>query len=155
MYQNTRISSCCCSWLRRSHSRRRRRIFLSAPGSGSSQDLARIIFRPGFSTSPGVTHLSGRGMGLSVVYEAVRRLQGEVDLRQKAGPGASFLLSVPLSVSTCHLLLVSSQGQTFGIPTHGVERLYRVGLRQIETVEGRPVANLDGGGSHCSAWRIC
>jgi two-component system chemotaxis sensor kinase CheA len=119
-------------------------VITHAPGAGSPQDLARILFRPGFSTSPSVTDLSGRGMGLSVVHETVRRLQGEVDLRQKEGPGASILLSVPLSVSTFHLLLVSCQGQTFGIPSHGIERLYRVNVQQVETLEGKATVNLGG-----------
>jgi two-component system, chemotaxis family, sensor kinase CheA len=110
----------------------------------SPEELARVIFRPGFSTSSTVGDLSGRGMGLSVVYEAVHRLQGEVDLRPKDGPGASFLLSVPLSVSTSHLLLLSAAGQTFGIPTHAIERLYRVPRESVKTVEGKPVVNLDG-----------
>ena len=65
-------------------------------------------------------------MGLSVVYETVHRLQGDVVLRPKENAGASFVLSVPLSVSTSHLLLLRAAGQTFGIPTHGIERLYRV-----------------------------
>lgn len=114
------------------------------PGSHSAEELAQVIFRPGFSTSPSVNRLSGRGMGLSVVYETVQRLQGEVNLRTKEGPGAAFLLSVPLSVSTSHLLLLSSAGQTFGIPTHGIERLYRIGLEKVETQEGKPVVNLEG-----------
>jgi two-component system chemotaxis sensor kinase CheA len=114
------------------------------PGSHSPEELARVIFRPGFSTSPTVNRLSGRGMGLSVVYETVQRLQGEVNLRSKETPGASFLLSVPLSVSTSHLLLLSAAGQTFGIPTHGIERLYRIGLDQVETLEGKPVVILEG-----------
>lgn len=83
-------------------------------------------------------------MGLSVVYETVHRLQGDVNLKTKPGPGASFLLSVPLSVSTSHLLLLSAAGRTFGIPTHGIERLYRIPLEQVETLEGKPVVNLDG-----------
>jgi two-component system chemotaxis sensor kinase CheA len=119
-------------------------IIPEAPATGFTQDLARILFRPGFSTSPTVTDLSGRGMGLSVVHETVRRLQGDVDLRQREGPGASILLSVPLSVSTLHLLLVSCQDQTFGIPSHGIERLYRVNAQQVETLEGKPVVNLGG-----------
>jgi len=83
-------------------------------------------------------------MGLSVVYETAHRLQGDVNLTPKEGPGACFLLSVPLSVSTCHLLLLSCAGQTFGIPTHGIERLYRVRPEQVETLEGKPVAILEG-----------
>jgi two-component system chemotaxis sensor kinase CheA len=51
---------------------------------------------------------------------------------------------VPLSVSTSHLLLLSAAGQTFGIPTHGIERLYRVPLEAVETLEGKPVVILQG-----------
>ena len=114
------------------------------PGAHSAEELERAIFRPGFSTSPTVNHLSGRGMGLSVVYETVHRLQGDVNLQPKQTPGASFLLSVPLSVSTSHLLLLSAAGQTFGIPTHGIERLFRIPLELVETQEGKPVVNLEG-----------
>ena len=53
-------------------------------------------------------------------------------------------MSVPLSVSTSHLLLLSAAGQTFGIPTHGIERLYRIALERVETQEGKPVVNLEG-----------
>jgi two-component system chemotaxis sensor kinase CheA len=114
------------------------------PGVHLPEELAQAIFRPGFSTSTAVNHLSGRGMGLSVVYETVRRLQGDVSLRTKDSPGASFLLSVPLSVSTTHLLLLSSAGQTFGIPTHGIDRLYSVRMDLVETLEGRPTVILEG-----------
>jgi two-component system chemotaxis sensor kinase CheA len=113
------------------------------PGAHSAEQLARAIFQPGFSTSSIVNRLSGRGMGLSVVYEAVHRLQGDVNVRPKEGPGASFLLSVPLSVSTSHLLLVSSAGETFGIPSHGIERLYRLPLDRVQTLEGKPVVKLE------------
>ena len=114
------------------------------PGTHSKEELAQVIFRPGFSTSPTVNDLSGRGMGLSVVYETVHRLQGDVNLRPKEGAGASFLLSVPLSVSTSHLLVLSAAGQTFGIPTHGIERLHRIRLDRVDTLEGKPVVNFDG-----------
>jgi two-component system chemotaxis sensor kinase CheA len=114
------------------------------PGAHTAEELAGAIFRPGFSTSATVTHLSGRGMGLSVVYETVHRLQGEVNLRPKSSPGAAFLLSVPLSVSTSHLLVLSSAGQTFGIPTHGIERLLRIRHERVEMLEGKPVVNFEG-----------
>jgi two-component system, chemotaxis family, sensor kinase CheA len=114
------------------------------PGVHSPEELAQAIFRPGFSTSTTVNDLSGRGMGLSVVYETVHRLQGDVNLRVKTSPGASFLLSVPLSVSTSHLLLLNAAGQTFGIPTHGIERLHSIRLEHVETLEGKPMVNLDG-----------
>jgi two-component system chemotaxis sensor kinase CheA len=115
----------------------------SEPGAHSPEQLARVIFQPGFSTSPTVNRLSGRGMGLSVVYETVHRLQGEVNVRPKEGPGAAFLLSVPLSVSTSHLVLLACAGQTFGVPSHGIERLCRIPHDWVQTLEGNPVVKLD------------
>ena len=110
----------------------------------SPEELSAIIFQPGFSTAKSITDLSGRGMGLSVVYEAVSRLQGEVRVAQKAGPGACMAISVPLSISTHRLLLVSSHGQTFAIPSSGIQRLIRVKLADVETVEGKPIIVWEG-----------
>jgi len=82
----------------------------------SPQDLARILFRPGFSTAASVTNLSGRGMGLSVVYEAVRRLQGDLDIRPAEGGGTLVSLSVPLSIASHRVIIVTSAQQLFALP---------------------------------------
>jgi len=110
----------------------------AAAAQSSPQDLAGFLFRPGFSTARFVTDLSGRGMGLSVVYEAVRRLQGDLDLRPVDGGGTIMRLSVPLSIATQRLLLVRCAGQLLAIPMHGVERLHRIPRSRVETVAGRP-----------------
>lgn len=113
-------------------------------GTRAPRDLSRLIFQAGFSTSNVVTDLAGRGMGLSVVHETVERLQGEVDIQPANGGGTAILLSVPLSISTHRLLLVNSCSQTFGIPVHAIERLYRVRASEVQTVEGRPVVSHQG-----------
>ncbi len=113
-------------------------------GRCSQPEVARILFSPGFSTSLSVSNLSGRGMGLSVVHEAIRRLQGEVDLLPRAGGGMSLQLSVPVSISAQSLLLVSCGGRPFAIPIYWIERLHRLHLKDVETVEGKPVVTLDG-----------
>ena len=123
----------------------RQRILSEADAAlRTPQELSRILFRAGFSTSPTVTDLSGRGMGLSVVHEAVRRLQGEVELRPADGCGTSILLSAPLSISTHRLLLVSCAGASFAIPIHLIVRLHRIRLDSVQTMEGKPVILLDG-----------
>jgi two-component system chemotaxis sensor kinase CheA len=101
------------------------------------------LFRPGFSTSRTVTTLAGRGMGLSVVYEAVRRLQGDVELQPAEGAGTHVRISVPLSIATHRLLLVNCGGQPFAIPLHAIERLHRLRPGSIEILEGKPVVILD------------
>jgi two-component system chemotaxis sensor kinase CheA len=109
----------------------------------SPQEIARILFRPGFSTSRSVSDLSGRGMGLSVVYEAVRRLQGDVDIQQREHAGTAIHLSAPLSISTHRLMLASCGDQLFAIPIHSIERLCRIKRASVETVEGKPVFTID------------
>ena len=116
----------------------------AATTAGSAQELTRILFRPGFSTSTAVTSLSGRGMGLSVVYEAVRRLQGDVILQPAAGGGTTISLSVPLSIASHRLVIVDCGKQTFAIPVLGVERLLRIKRSSVQTVEGRPVTIFNG-----------
>jgi two-component system chemotaxis sensor kinase CheA len=108
------------------------------------QELGRLIFQPGLSTSPVITELSGRGMGLSVVEEQVKRLQGEVALEPRNGSGTCILLAVPLSVSAQRVLLIACGDQTLAIPVHAVQRLCRIRIREVQTMEGEPVMNFQG-----------
>lgn len=123
-----------------------RERILSEPAAtnSSARDLHQILFRPGFSTAATVTDLSGRGMGLSVVYEAVRRLQGDLNIQPAEGGGTAISLSVPLSIATHKLMLVTSGGQTFAIPILGIESLRRAKVASVETAEGKPVVILGG-----------
>src|SRR5665213_507957 len=109
----------------------------------SAQGLMQMLFRPSFSTATSVTSFSGRGMGLSVVYEAVRRLQGDLDIHPVTGGGTRFSLSVPLSVATHRLVIVKCGNHRFAIPIFGIERLLHVKQTSIETVEGKPVILLN------------
>ncbi len=110
----------------------------------SPQEIAKLIFRPGFSTSAAVTNISGRGMGLAVVQETVDRLQGEVEVYTSDRGGLRTTLSVPLSISTQQLLLVETGGFVFGIPTRSVRQLVRIRRSGLQTLDGREVFVLEG-----------
>lgn len=106
------------------------------------QELVHLLLEPGFSTSEAVTELAGRGIGLSVVQQEVARLQGE--LRIDPGPaGVSVALSVPLSISTHHVLLVGCGRHTFAIPSAAIERLYRVRPADIQAADGGAAIRID------------
>jgi two-component system, chemotaxis family, sensor kinase CheA len=107
-------------------------------------DALGLILRSGFSTSPVVTDLSGRGVGLDVVREQVDRLHGSIAVASDVGDGTTMSLSVPLSVSTMHCLLLEAGGQTFALPVTGVERIARVAPGQVQRAEGRQAARVDG-----------
>jgi two-component system chemotaxis sensor kinase CheA len=105
----------------------------------SSDEIMSVVFEPGFSTADAVTELAGRGMGLSIVHDAVVRLQGHVRMSPRDGCGTRLSLSVPVFVSTHRVLLVACGNQTIAIPTRGVERLLRIRKDKLETIEGQTV----------------
>jgi two-component system chemotaxis sensor kinase CheA len=123
-----------------------RRKLLSAADAAraSPQDAARLLFQPGFSTAAAVTSLSGRGMGLSVVQEAIHHLQGQVEIRPSPAGGTAFHLSVPVAIATHRLLLVSAAVQTFALPVSYIQRVQRLRLSDIQTVEGKPAITVHG-----------
>jgi two-component system chemotaxis sensor kinase CheA len=123
----------------------RRKIISEADAARTSpQDATRLLFQPGFSTAAAITNLSGRGMGLSVVQEAIHHLQGQAEIRASPSGGAAFHISVPVAIATHRLLLVGAGGQTFALPVSCIERVQRIRLSDIQTVEGKPAITLQG-----------
>lgn len=127
----------------------------------SDHDVLWLIFHSGFSTSPIITDLSGRGVGLDVVRQRVEHLHGLIDVDNHPGQGVRFILSVPLTVATTLCLLAQSGGwkmgaayqhHTFAIPIVNVVRLIRVCQEDIGFVEGRQVVSLDG--EPVTLWRL-
>ncbi|HCM28906.1 MAG: hypothetical protein A2Z99_02135 [Treponema sp. GWB1_62_6] len=69
---------------------------LLADGEAADSDrLARIIFRPGFSSRDAVTGTSGRGVGLDAVAEAVKTVGGRISVWTKKNAGARFTIRFP------------------------------------------------------------
>ena len=102
-------------------------------------EIGRLLFQPGFSTAADVTELSGRGMGLSVAYETVTRLQGEIELRPRDGAGTTLCISVPLSISTHRLLLVTARRANLCDPARTASRAcIACTCEEVETVDGQP-----------------
>ncbi len=117
----------------------------AAPDAGADERaLLALVFEPGFSTAPALDRLSGRGMGLSIVAEAARRLGGTATLRRRDGGGTVALVSVPLAARRQALLLVEAAGAVVALPAEAVERLLRVDPAQIVRPQGRPLLRLAG-----------
>jgi len=113
---------------------------------GDELDLDTVLFSPGFSTAQRVTHLSGRGVGLDVVRDAVSKLGGHVQLEPpKQGQGASFVLSVPASVVSMRGLSVRAGSGTFVLPSTHVERTLRVPSSELGSAEGVTIIRMERG----------
>lgn len=104
-----------------------------------------LIFRSGFSTSPLITSVSGRGIGLDVVRENVERLNGAIELESKPGRGATFSLIMPLTVATTRCVLARAGGQLLGLPLTNIVRTVRVSPQDVREAEGHEAIVLADG----------
>ncbi|WP_074037231.1 chemotaxis protein CheA [Exiguobacterium profundum] len=82
----------------------------------SENELAMLIFAPGFSTADVVTDLSGRGVGLDVVKNKIESLGGVVSLETVGGQGTKFQVSLPLTLSIISAMLVQVGEESYAIP---------------------------------------
>ncbi len=103
-----------------------------------------LIFRSGVSTSPIITDLSGRGLGLAIVREKVERLGGVIAIETRPDAGTTFRIILPLSLATFRGVLIRVGEQRFILPSISVERVTQIANKAIQTVENRETIPLDG-----------
>jgi two-component system chemotaxis sensor kinase CheA len=128
----------------REHLARTGQLDQTAIAELGERDLASYLFQPGFTTAARADEISGRGVGLDVVHDTVRRLHGSVELESSSSAGAAFVITVPVSISTVRILTVSSGGQYYGIPSSSVVRTARVQPEQLRELEGSLILTVDG-----------
>ena len=103
-----------------------------------------LIFAPGFSTSPLVTDVSGRGVGLDAVRANVERLKGNIQVESSAGAGCLFRVQLPITLATVRVLIVSVNGRICALPVEYVQSMRMVSPQEIFSMEGRETIILDG-----------
>jgi two-component system, chemotaxis family, sensor kinase CheA len=97
----------------------------------SQRELFRLVLKGGVTTSPTVTEVSGRGIGLDVVRETAARLKGEVIIESEPGSGTSVEILVPVSLSSQFALVVEAAGVAAVVPIDSVRRTMRVARSDI------------------------
>ncbi len=110
----------------------------------SSNNVFDVIFVSGVSTSPTVTELSGRGLGMAVVREGVEALGGTISVDSVMGKGTTFTIILPLTLATFRGVVVRIAGRQFVLPLAHVVRVARMPRTELYTLEGKPAATIDG-----------
>jgi two-component system chemotaxis sensor kinase CheA len=111
---------------------RREAVERGLVGEAAAASLSRraafdLLFEPGFSTAEAVTGVSGRGVGMDAVRDAVSALDGSVDLKSTPGEGTTVRLELPVTVAMAELLFVDAGGETFALPAADVDGVGRLG----------------------------
>lgn len=110
----------------------------------SDKELSQFLFQSGFSTKDKVTELSGRGVGLDVVWANVEKIKGRIKIESEKGKGTTFILHFPLSLSTMQGLFVFANRDKYLIPSqHIVDIIYRQKSEYI-TLQNQTYIKLEG-----------
>lgn len=99
---------------------------LTAEDQLSDAEVTDLIFHPGFSTAEEVTELAGRGVGMDVVRSEAASLGGRVSIASEAGKGAHFTIHLPLTLAVTQVVILSSGGITYAVPSVLVEQVQQL-----------------------------
>jgi two-component system chemotaxis sensor kinase CheA len=86
-------------------------------------ELLLILFLPGLTTSTRADLLRGRGLGLDLAEDAVRRLGGTIHLRSRDAGGLVATLEVPSDQSVVDVLWLREGGDDYALPVDFTGRL--------------------------------
>lgn len=109
----------------------------------SHDELSRLIFQRGFSTSSSLTQMSGRGVGMDVVYETIRSLKGKMDIGDAAIGGCRIAFELPMLTISNHCIVVEIQRQLFAIPTWTVARMIAPNTGRYISIEGEQYVQIN------------
>ena len=91
----------------------------------TDQEVNRLILLPGFSTAEKITDVSGRGVGMDVVKQAVEKLRGKMDIQSAEGKGTTFVTSFPLTMAIIDGMIVKVGSERYILPTVAIRQLIR------------------------------
>ncbi|MEM6587128.1 MAG: chemotaxis protein CheA [Pseudomonadota bacterium] len=91
----------------------------------SPTEIDHLLFMPGFSSKTEVSELSGRGVGLDVVRSAIQKLGGRVAIQSDPGEGATFSISLPLTLAVLEGMVVRVGSETMVVPISSVQETVR------------------------------
>jgi two-component system chemotaxis sensor kinase CheA len=103
-----------------------------------------LLFAPGLSTADRVSETSGRGVGLDVVKANLTALGGMVDVASLPGQGATFTLTLPITLAIIQALVVGVGAQRYAVPLTSVFETLVLEPGQLQRSEGREILNLRG-----------
>ena len=116
-------------------------------------EIANLIFMPGFSTADVVSDISGRGVGMDVVWRHLKEVGGDVHVETTPGHGTRTTLRVPLTLAIIDGQLIRVSDQSYVMPLLSIietveldpRRLKRVGTAEIYRVRDQIVPVIDLG----------
>jgi chemosensory pili system protein ChpA (sensor histidine kinase/response regulator) len=112
----------------------------------SDDDIIQLILEPGFSTAGSVSTLSGRGVGMDVVANEIKKLGGALHMETKPGQGSRFTIRLPLTLAISHALILRANDELYALPLPTVEGVVRLSRAEVEAHLGPEAPAFEYGG---------
>ncbi len=110
----------------------------------SEAALYKLVFRSGVTTKAGVTETSGRGLGLAIAEEKIKKLGGAIGIESVRGKGVTFKALIPMKYASLKSVIVKAAGHTMALPSYNVETALRAEMNSFKTVGNRAVISIAG-----------
>jgi len=117
---------------------------ISADSALQDKDLFSLVLLPGFSTAKQVTDVSGRGVGMDVVKQAIDALRGTIEIVSERGKGTTITLSLPLTLAIIDGFLTRIGDDHFVLPLSLVDECVERQGSEVRTSSGRTLLNVRG-----------
>ena len=95
-----------------------------------------LIFMAGLSTAEKVTELSGRGVGMDVVADSVKRLSGQLEVQSEIGKGTSIVVTLPTNLSIIDALIVRVGGSLYAVPNRDLAEVIDLRDYRVNALDG-------------------
>ena len=92
-----------------------------------------------FSTAETITDISGRGVGMDVVKNAIESFNGRLVINSTKNVGSSFSVNLPLSIAIISALLIKVKDETYAIPLNNITEVVPFSRDEIQSIEKKEV----------------
>lgn len=113
------------------------RGIINASDELSDAQIYGLIMQPGFSTADVISDLSGRGVGLDVVRNAIEGVRGKVDIVSAEGKGSTFSIVLPLTLAIIDGMIVRCSDKIYIIPTLSIIESFRPQQASVHVAGGK------------------
>jgi chemosensory pili system protein ChpA (sensor histidine kinase/response regulator) len=98
----------------------------------SDEEAMQLILEPGFSTANTVTQHAGRGVGMDVVVNEIKKLGGALFTESQPGKGVKFTIRLPFTLAITQALIVRTGDELYALPLPSVEGVARVPRSEVQ-----------------------
>jgi chemosensory pili system protein ChpA (sensor histidine kinase/response regulator) len=100
----------------------------------TDEEIMELILTPGFTTVGSVTQSAGRGVGMDVVANEVKKLGGSLRISSVTGQGTNFTVRLPFTLAITQALIVRAGDEVYALPLPTVEGVARIPRAELENL---------------------